>query len=233
MAEMKTFVIAVTFIVIFSGLLITVPTDFLGTGATPDTPVTPVNPNLLTDFTDHETYTQPNFTLGSYFYTLGSYDWIAGVGLTGEFSLAAKTYFFGIWLGGYRLCKFITEGGTDRGVTISFAEITADAVEGGVRYNLVFEDDGTDAGGFVVYWNSTLYADPEDAWTNNVLYLTHGVGFTTSALNIGSLLLGLLFFQLPDVPFLLNLILATPMWACIIYLIWWFIISMIPFLGGG
>jgi len=42
-----------------------------------------------------------------------------------------------------------------------------------------------------------------------------------------------LFFQLPDVPFLINLLLATPLWACIIYLIWWFIISMIPFLGGG
>jgi len=233
MAEMKTFVIAVSFIIIFSGVLITVPTDLLGEGATPDTPVTPVNPNLLTDFTDSETYTQPNFTLGSYYYALGSYNWIAGVGLTTEFSLAAKTYFFGLWLGGYRLCKFITEGGTDRGTSISFAEITTDAEDGAVLYNLIFEDDGTDAGGFVVYWNSTLYADPADAWTNNVLYLTHGVGFTTNALNIGSLLLGLLFFQLPDVPFLINLLLATPLWACIIYLIWWFIISMIPFLGGG
>jgi len=232
---MKTFVIAVSFIVIFSGLLITVPTDFYGTGATPDTPVTPVNPNLLSDFTDHKTYTKTNYTgvFNSVEYALGDYNWIAGIGLTGEFSLAAKIYFFGIWFGALHICKFITESGTDRGTSISFAEITADAEDGAVRYNLIFEDDGNEGGGFVVYWNSTLYPDVEDAWTNDVLYFTHGVGFTTNALNIGSLLLGLLFFQLPDVPFLINLLLATPLWACIIYLIWWFIISMIPFLGGG
>ena len=232
MAEMKTFVIAVTFIIIFSGLVITIPTDFLGSGATPDTPVTPVNPNLLSDFTDDKTYTKPNFTLGIYAYDdLGDRDWYAGVGLTTEFSLAAKRYFFGLWLGGLSYCRFVSESGIDRGITLSLTEIEDDAEEGACRYNLVFEDNGNDAGGFVVYWNTTTYSDPSDAWDNNILYFTHGVGFTTDALNISSLLLNLLFFQLPDVPFLVNLLLATPLWACIIYLVWYFIISMIPFLG--
>lgn len=227
------FIIAVSFIIIFSGLFVTIPTDFLGEGATPETPVTPVNPNLLADFTDSETYTQPNFTLGIYEYALGDYNWLAGVGLTTEFSLAVKEYFFGLWLGGLQYCTFVSDTGTDRGTTLSLTEIASDAEDGEVRYNLIFEDDGTSAGGFVIYWNSTLYSDPADAWTNNVLYLTHGIGFTTDALSIGSLLLGLLFFQLPEVPFLINLLLATPLWASIIYLVWWFIISMIPFLGGA
>jgi len=233
MAEMKTFVFAVSFIIIFAGLFITLPTDFLGEGATPETPVIPVNPNLLADFTDSKTYTQSNFTFGIFEYDLGTYSWLAGVGITTEFSLAAKEYFLGFWLGGLSYCTFVSESGTDRGITLSLSEIATDAEEGEVRYNLIFEDDGNSAGGFVIYWNSTLYSDPADAWTNNVLYLTHGVGFTTDALSIGSLLLGLLFFQLPEVPFLINLFLATPLWACIIYLVWWFIISMIPFLGGA
>ena len=233
MAEMKAFVIAASFIIIFSGLLVTLPTDFLGDGATPEIPVIPVNPNLLVDFTETATYTQTNFTLGVCEYDLGDYSWLAGVGLTTEFSLAAKEYFLGFWLGGLRYCTFISEDGTDRGTTLSLTEIASDAEDGEVRYNMIFQDDGNSAGGFVIYWNSTLYSNPADAWTNNVLYLTHGVGFTTNALNIGSLLLGLLFFQLPEVPFLINLLLATALWACIGYLVWWFIISMIPFLGGA
>jgi len=53
------------------------------------------------------------------------------------------------------------------------------------------------------------------------------------SLDIGSLLLALLFFQLPDVPVLVNIFLVLPAWASIIYIVWFIVISMIPFLGGG
>ena len=49
MSEQRTFVFAVTFIIVFSALVGSIPVDFQGQGTTTET-ITPVNPNLLSDF---------------------------------------------------------------------------------------------------------------------------------------------------------------------------------------
>jgi len=146
-------------------------------------------------------------------------------------TLGAKQYLWIFWLGGYDQVKFTSETGNDRGESVSFTEIAADATDGSVKYSLTYTTTGDSAGGFIVYWNTTLYTDPEDAWDNNVLYLIHGVGIeATSGANILGLLFSLLFLQLPDVPVLVGILLAVGPWASIIYIVWFLIKEMIPFL---
>ena len=83
----------------------------------------------------------------------------------------------------------------------------------------------------VVYWNPTLYHDIADAWSNDVVYLLHGVGIDSTATNnIAEILVGLLFLSLPNVPVLVNLFLGVPVWACVIFILWFVIKEMIPFI---
>jgi len=232
--EMRGFVFAVVFMIVFSALLSSVPTGLQGPEEALEN-ITPVDPALLTDFTSYENWnrsdcTPPLYQL--YEYTLDGRDWIFTE--TGFFTLGAKQYLWIFWLGGMDQVKFIASTGADRGNTLEFDEIAEDASNGSIRYSLIYETDGNSAGGFIVYWNTSLYSDPEDAWDNNKLVLIHGVGIDTgSGENILGILFALLLLQLPEVPVLVNLLLATPVWACIIYIIWFLIVNMIPFLGGG
>lgn len=229
------FVFAVTYILLFSAILSTIPQDLQGLGTSPDI-VTPINPNLITDFADSEQYFKGNFTdygLLGLFYT---YELPTG-GTTFDcnfwsntFLLGAHSLFLGVWLGGYDWCEFISEDGTNYGLSISFDEIDSDAEDGTVRYTLQYEDSGNSAGGFVFYWNTTTYSNSSDAWSNDELYLLHGVGLTSDT-NVASLLLSLLLLQVPEVPFLISVILIGPLWASIIYVVWVIIIAMIPFLN--
>ena len=234
-SEQRGFVFSVVFIVIFAALLSSVPLGLMGPGETPES-VIPINPNLLSDFAETENFTRTDFVylapaLYQYSYSLGGREWLCFT--TGAlFSIAAKVLIGGIlWLGQIESCKFISDAGTDRDTSLSFAEIEADAENGTVRYTVQFIDSGNAAGGFVVYWNTTLYSAAEDAWDADELVLLHGMGFeSTAIMNIGTLLLSLLVLQLPGVPPLVNLLLAVPIWASIVYLIWFIVKEMIPFL---
>jgi len=236
MAEMKAFVFAVSFIVIFSSFIITIPADLQGQEGTIDPVLTPIDPTLLTDFSVSEAFNttdfSPWYTLEIYEYVLSERDWICGTNGT-AFDLNAKIYFLGyIWLGQLEPMRFKTLEGVDRGLSITFDEMETDAEDGTVRYNLIFAENGNSAGSFMFYWNTTTYTDSSDAWDNNALYFLHGMGITADT-NIVSLLLALLFLQIPDVPLLISVLLATALWANILYLLWFIIISMIPFLGGA
>ena len=232
--EQYGFVFAVTFIIVFSALIATIPLDLQGQGATPDM-VTPINPNLLTDFAETEEYNKTHFGGVLYFYYM--YDLpdapattFECVFTTDRFNIGAHALFLGIWLGGYNWVDFKNENGTDYGLAVTFHDIDADADDGVVRYTLTYEDTGNSAGGLIFYWNTTTYSGSSDAWDNNALILLHGVGMTTNT-DIASLLLSLLFLQIPEVPFLVNVLLVTPVWASIIFVAWFIIKSMIPLLG--
>ena len=91
-------------------------------------------------------------------------------------------------------------------------------------------DSSSAAGALVLYWNTTTYATSSDAWDNDDLYMLHGVGIESTATNdIGALIISLLLLRLPEVPPLVNVLLAVPIWACIIYVLWFIIKEMIPF----
>jgi hypothetical protein len=214
---------------IFGLLLATIPVGLQGPGETPDM-VTPVDANLLTDFTDSVYFNRASFSFWTYSYDLGGRSWICETDDSG-FNLGAKILLGGVlWLGGLDICKFISPDRVDRGVYLTIAEIQEDASDGSVRYSLQYSASGNSAGGFVAYWNTTTYATAAIAWPANGLYLLHGVGIeTTATANIGALLVSLLLLQLPDVPLLVNVLLAVPIWAGVVFIIWYIIKEMIPF----
>lgn len=197
-------------------------------------PVIPVDPSILTDFTDYENYTASAFTelpagYFSYQYNLADRDWIAATDEV-AFELSAKVYLWFLWLGQIDLVKFTSPKGGDRGTQLSFTEIDSDADDGAVRYSMQFTTSGKAAGALVLYWNTTTYATSSDAWDNDKLYFLHGVGIESTATNdIGALIISLLLLRLPEVPPLVNILLAVPIWACIIYVLWFIIKEMIPF----
>ena len=226
--EMRGFVFSLVYIIIFSSLLGSIPSGLQGTGSSPNT-VIPIDPNLVTGFADDQNYTAAAFTGGTYEYTLSSRDWLAVTDGSG-IGLAAKILTFGFWLGHLDSCTFTSDSGTDRGTTLLFTEITTDATDGAVRYSLQHTITGDEAGAFVTYWNTTTYDNATHAWGSDELYLLHGVGIGAGATNnIGALLVGLLTLSIPEVPALVNLFLVVPLWACIIFVLWFVIKEMIPF----
>lgn len=229
---MRGFVFAVCFIIVFSALLGSIPVGLQGVGETVQ-PVIPVDPSILTDFTDHENYNKTDFTetLGIFYYeyNLANRDWIAATDEI-DFELAAKVYFFFLWLGQVDYCKFTSPDGVERGTVLSFVDIDSDADDGAVRYSMQFSTSGAAAGAFVCYWNTTTYSNSSLAWDAAELYMLHGVGIESTATNdIGALIISLLLLQLPEVPTLVNVFLAVPIWACIVYVLWFIIKEMIPF----
>lgn len=238
-SEMGGFVFAVIFIVVFSALVSTTPAGLSGAGESGDQ-LQVLDPRILTDFTDGQNWTKSDMAevsgLFAFGYVLGSFEWVARANNISDiyFDIYAKLYYIPIWLGHYDPVIFTAEDGTNRGDEVTITEIVADATDGYVLYTMTFDVSGNSAGGLIIYWNTTTYSDPYDAWTNDALYFLHGVGLEeTVSLDIGSLLLGLILLQLPNVPILINIFLALPVWACIAYIAWFIAISMIPFLGGG
>ena len=227
-SEQRTFVFAVTFIIIFSALLASIPVDFQGHGETVET-VTPINPNLLSGFANSVEFDKTDFAGYPYYEYLLAPTTFECQHYDDYFRVGAHTLFVGLWLGGYSWANFISDNGTNHGWQVSFSDLENDAEEGTVRYTLQYEDTGNPAGGFVFYWNTTTYSDPSDAWDNNVLYLLHGIGLLANT-DIASLLISLLFLQLPEVPTLVNVLIVVPIWASIIFVLWFIIKEMIPFL---
>ena len=229
-SEMRGFVFSVIFIIIFSGILSAVPVGLQGIGGSPDM-VVPVDPSLITGFSATENYTKDAYTLGLYEYSLGGRDWMAGHNDVVEVFLFAKIKILGIlWLGATDQCKFISSDGVDRGETLTLTEMDTDDTDGSHRYDLKYTDSGDSAGKLVVYWNTTAYPAIADAWNAGDLHLLHGMGIEdTATTNIGALIVSLLLIQLPDVPVLVNMFLAVPIWACIVFVLWFIIKEMIPF----
>ena len=227
--EMGGFVFSIIFIIVFSTLLSSIPAGLQGTGASPDM-VVPVDPSLITGFSETENWTRAAYSLGVYEYSQGNRDWVTGHNDI-EIGLLAKVYVLGfIWFGAVDECKFISSEGVDRGTELSLTEMDTDDTDGAHRYDLRFTVNGDSAGKLVIYWNTTAYPAIADAWLAGDLQLLHGMGIEdTATTNIGALIVSLLLIQLPDVPVLVNMFLAVPIWACVVFVIWFIIKEMIPF----
>lgn len=233
-SEQYGFVFSVTFIIIMSAVLLACPTGLSGSGDEPEE-IGNISPSLLGDYTNVVNWSKASYsgTPIAYFnYDLNSLHWSAMHTATGYFYVAAKDYIGGIiWLGGYWYCDFQAPDGTNRGSALTLDEIDADSSEGSVTYTMMYHANGKSAGGFIVGWDSDTYSSASDAWDAGEISLLHGVGFAETATNnIGALIVGLLTFSLPDVPVLLGLLIGTPMWACIFFILWFIIKEMIPFL---
>ena len=231
--EQAGFIFAVTFIVLFAGLTAMVPIDLQGSGLNTEILV-PVDPSQISDWTDYEDFNKTDMTLvGNYYFiyynALGGFDWRAGFTTTTEtFDVGAKIYWGILWLGALDSVQFINDAGTNYDTSLTLSDIENDAIDGSAKYNIIFSSSGNDAGDFIFYWNTTTYATPALAWASSALVLVHGVGFSPNT-NIVSLLVGILFLQLPDVPSGINLLLASFPWASVIYIIWFIVKESLPF----
>lgn len=233
-SEMRGFVFSVVFILIFATLISSLPAGLQGPDEDPD-PIIPVDPSLLSGFDATVNWTPAVYTGGPpvyvYEYDLGDYTFRTYTDDDTTLSIGAKVFWFFFWFGAMDMCKFKSPSGADRGTQLAFDEIDDDAEDGVVSYSMTFTDSGESAGSLIVYWNNTAYPSVNDAWDNDAVDLLHGVGLSSNgSLNAAELILGLLFFQLPDVPFLINVFIAGPIWACVVYILWYILKEMTPFL---
>jgi len=81
-----------------------------------------------------------------------------------------------------------------------------------------------------ISYNTTLYNSTLYAWDNDDLHILFAIDFEElgSRWDIFSLITGVLFLQLPDVHPLLNMFIAIPLWICIVWLTFAFIIANEP-----
>ena len=233
MGEYRGFIFAIMFIIIFAGLVSSIPSDLYGQGNNPDI-ITPVDPSLVSGFSASVNFNGSDLTgpvVEQYEYNLGGLTWRFFSYPDPYFQLGSKVLIGGVlWLGQLDSCKFISPSGEDYGGFLTPANIEADAEGGEVRYALHSIGSGVSRGGLVFYWNTTTYSNPEDAMDADALYILHGIGIEeTARMDIGSLLIALLLLQLPDCPLLINLLLATPLYGAVIYLIWFIIKETLPF----
>jgi len=83
-------------------------------------------------------------------------------------------------------------------------------------------------------WNTTKYDTPSEALANNEMYVLCGIKFdkVNTSVNAWQLIGMLLFFQMPDVHWAINALIAIPLWVGICYLVYVLIVKVIPFVAG-
>lgn len=225
MAEMKTFAFVVSFLLIYSAFLSTVPPGLLVD--TYENPIiADVNPQLLVGFNESVQYNSTSYTGNYYGYELGGYEWASWESVT-SYKMGVKAIVWAIWVS-TALNDFVNEEGENRGTELTFVEMQEDSDNGTVRYDAV---NRFVSSGVVFYWNTNDYTYAWEAWGNDSLQVIHGIGASAeSPQNALSLVLGMLTFSIPGIPFLLQVLLSSPIYASILYLIWFFIKEVIPFL---
>jgi len=127
----------------------------------------------------------------------------------------------------------LTTSGANYGTELTFTDL--DNIWDG-QTNMIAFNCRTDQTQWRVYfgWNTTTYAKPSDAIAANEMEVLYGIGFdkVNTSINAWNIVGSLLFFQMPDVHPLINLVIAIPIWAAIGYLVYVLILKAIPFVGG-
>jgi len=102
----------------------------------------------------------------------------------------------------------------------------------GIKYIIMC--DHFQAKAFIGY-NTTTYSTFEEAWNDAEASLMLGIGFqeVQTSLNAWGIISMLLFFQMPNVHWVINALLVIPFWICIAYLAYVLVIKVIPLIAGG
>jgi len=141
---------------------------------------------------------------------------------------------FGEWWGWvyFHDLEWINGAGTSRSFRLEVTELNADFENERANYKVECSHL------FIrVYfgYNDTLYSTPEEAWNYHGLNVMIGIDFdqTSTGYNAWSLIGALLFFQLPEIHWIVNALIAIPLWLCISYLCFIFILRAIGAIFGG
>lgn len=133
--------------------------------------------------------------------------------------------FFYRW-GAHKMEWIVHDTITTRGTTLYSDEIESDMENGTARY--VVKCNHFQMNCWVGY-NTSLYNSVEDAWDNNGLSLMFAIEWDEkgTGINAWNLIGLLLFFQLPNIHWTLNALIAIPLWLMIAYLIFAFVMAVI------
>lgn len=223
MGETRSFVVLVTFLVLFGLTVGYIPVSiFAGTPMGAQAPEGGFDPTLIAGYAETESF-RSNATYFDTVYALGTmYDYdLSGstficLSYTGyvQFRLGVKTLLFGVvWLGGVEWLEFSSlDTGSQRGDTLTLDNIQDDYEAEGqpVRYRL--SGDGG-YGDLLITWNTTTYSTAALAAAASSLYFVHGVGVGEGSMNAVSLLLSILTFRAPNVHPAINAMIAIPIYA--------------------
>lgn len=84
-------------------------------------------------------------------------------------------------------------------------------------------------------FNETLYSSPSEAWDYYDLTILIGIDFdqVSTGMNAWALIGMLLFFQVPEIHWTLNALIAIPIWVAIVYLSYILILRALGAIFGG
>jgi len=120
--------------------------------------------------------------------------------------------------------RWINYQGVNRGDELEVTEMELDTSD--LRYTT--ECSHFNVKTFFAY-NETAYSNVTDAWNGSELNMLVAIDFDQqqTGMNAWNLIAMILFFQMPDVHPLLNAFIAIPIWVCIAWLTFAFIIAVV------
>jgi len=87
---------------------------------------------------------------------------------------------------------------------------------------------------FVAY-NTTAYSGIIDAWNHYALHVMFGIDFdqTSTGYSAWAMISMLMFWQLPDIHWIIQVLISAPLWACVAYIAYILILRAIGAIFGG
>lgn len=229
MAEIRSFIVVVTFISLFGILLGFVPAGMVTSTPLGEIPSTfDIDASILSGYKETVGYNCNSTTFGtpygwgdSYQYALDGTNYLM-LSYTNYplFKLGTKTMVGIFWFGGVEWGTWRLIGGSGSyGDTLTVAQLQDAYNQTGlpVRFRVSTPRVQSD---IWFSWNSTLYANASLAAENDGLWVLHGVGNgNETGTNALALVLSILTFRAPNISPALNAMIAIPIYACIAMLL--------------
>lgn len=132
-------------------------------------------------------------------------------------------FFYG-W--GAHKMEWINQNGISRGYTIHDTDISQDMTNGTAQYTVKCSHFEMMAW---IGYDTAVYSSLTDAWDNDELCFMFAIDWDEkgTGMNAWNLISMLLFFQLPNIHWTINALIAIPMWLMIGYCIFAFVMAVI------
>lgn len=244
-SELRGLIFVVTFMGIFVFLAILIPTEFFT-----------FNPERQVETPDHfeaidiqffsetENFTvvhstyfyNHQFSLGGWNIAFRSWQSYALVPVAHICSYGYRSWWIFAW--DFRAYDWFDENGVNYGDELTFAELDSiwNKQEEKQNETITFITKLEHCQVMVYFgWNTTAYSKPSDALNNNEMDVLYAIGMDqiNTSVNAWNIVGMLLFFQIPDVHWIINVLINIPMWIVIAYLTYVLVIKVIPLIAGG
>ena len=233
-SELRGLIVAIVFLGTFSFLVVMIPSQFLVSSQEYARNIPPQFSAFDLQYYT-ETYNQTVGTGGVFEWTAGGWDWYSVQGFD-YFALSVKEYWWVFWINNIPM-HFKDTSGVDQG-TVLTAMILDNAYAGSeqsLKYTCQNPERPELSCTLFFGFNTTKYLVPSTAWENGELYMLQAFGFDqmNSSVNAWNLIGAVLFFQMPEIHPVLNVLIALPIWITIAYISYILILRAIGAVFGG